>query len=381
MNRFERGVLIVGGASGIGLSCVERLLTCGCPKIYVVDRNAPAIKDSRIEYIPCNLAGDDIRFMESIRDIDTLIITAGIGRLAPFSTMTPEEIDVTFQINAVSILKILLHFHALMQGQAPFRTAVMVSIAGLVSSPLYAVYSATKAALHRGIEAINIELEKSGSDNRILEVSPGIIQGTAFHGEATDLVRLAPLADAILDRMSTRETRFIPKYEEVYKDVLARYSSDAHDFGLQSYDHKMANGCLEYKSKLKIGYLSGTFDLFHIGHLNILRQAKQMCDYLVVGVHSCALHKGKQAFISLEERKAIVGSIRHVDRVVDAPLEDVDAHALYNYNLLFVGSDYKGTERFKRYEKLFAGTGVEIIYFPYTDGTSSTHLRDALKKL
>ena len=379
---FQRPALIVGGGAGIGLSCAEQLLLRGCPKVMVADRNPPALEDPKIDFLPCNLAADDFSFLDAARGIDTLIITAGIGRLTPFAYMSPEEIDIDFKVNTVSILKILLHYIPVMQGSAPFRTAVMVSIAGMISSPLYAIYSATKAALHRSIEAINIELEKGGSANRILEVSPGAIRGTPFHGEATDLPRLAPLTYEILDRMNARETLFIPQYDEIYRNVLARYAADAHAFGLQSYDHKMDHGRLETEPQLTIGYLSGTFDLFHVGHLNVLRCAKEMCDYLIVGVHPCGLiHKGKRAFIPQEERKAIVASVRYVDRVVDAPREDSDAQSLYHYTRLFVGSDYKGSERFKRYEDLFAGTGVKIIYFPYTAGTSSTDLRNALLKL
>ncbi|MBR4305618.1 MAG: adenylyltransferase/cytidyltransferase family protein, partial [Ruminiclostridium sp.] len=124
--------------------------------------------------------------------------------------------------------------------------------------------------------------------------------------------------------------------------------------------------------------LSGTFDLFHVGHLNILRRAKKHCDYLIVGVHPDASHKGKKTFIPLEERKAIVGACKYVDKVVDSCAEDSDAWDKHHYNRLFVGSDYKGTERFIRYEKYFEDKNVEIVYFEYTQGTSSTQIRDRI---
>ena len=130
-----------------------------------------------------------------------------------------------------------------------------------------------------------------------------------------------------------------------------------------------------------MGFLSGTFDLFHIGHLNLLRRAKQYCDYLIVGVHPPgSSHKNKPTFIPLEERMAIVGSIKYVDQVVVTLDEDDAMHELYPYDFLFVGSDYKGTERFNRYEKVLAPKGVQIIYFPYTQGTSSTQLREAISR-
>ena len=142
----------------------------------------------------------------------------------------------------------------------------------------------------------------------------------------------------------------------------------------------MACGRFNDKPQIVVGYLSGTFDLFHIGHLNLLKRAKQHCDFLVVEIHKDASHKGKSTFIPYEERVEIIRSIKYVDRVIPSEPEDSDIYIknIVKYDRLFVGSDYKGTERFNRYEAFFADKGVEIIYFPYTQGTSSTQLRDAL---
>ena len=138
------------------------------------------------------------------------------------------------------------------------------------------------------------------------------------------------------------------------------------------------NKILENKT-IKIGYLSGTFDLFHVGHLNLLQRAKEYCDYLVVGVNKDASHKSKVTFIPLEERIRIVSAIGIVDKVIESSPEDSDAWEEIRYDYLFVGSDYKGSERFNRYEEYFADKNVEIIYFPYTQGTSSTKLREVLE--
>ena len=139
------------------------------------------------------------------------------------------------------------------------------------------------------------------------------------------------------------------------------------------------NKVVENKT-IKIGYLSGTFDLFHVGHLNLLERAKKYCDYLVVGVNKDATHKGKITFIPLEERMRIVGAIGIVDKVIESYAEDSEAWNEIRYDYLFVGSDYKGSERFNRYEEYFADKNVEIIYFPYTQGTSSSKLREVLDK-
>lgn len=133
-----------------------------------------------------------------------------------------------------------------------------------------------------------------------------------------------------------------------------------------------------------IGYTTGVYDLFHIGHLNLLKRAKENCDYLIVGVTVDELvsYKGKKAFIPFEERAAIVEAIKYVDKVV--PQENMDkmsAWKKYHFNKMFVGDDWKGTDTWNRLEKEFAEVGVEIVYFPYTKQTSSSQLRESLKIL
>ena len=129
-----------------------------------------------------------------------------------------------------------------------------------------------------------------------------------------------------------------------------------------------------------IGYLSGTFDLFHIGHINLLTNAKKYCDYLVVGINRDASHKGKTVFIPFEERLEIVKSIRFVDKVISAYPEDSEAYQEIKYDFLFVGDDYKNSERFNRYEDFFRNTNVKIIYLPYTQHISSSQLRELITK-
>ena len=241
-----------------------------------------------------------------------------------------------------------------------------------------APYAASKAALCRFTESVNIELEICGTENRILNVSPGFVPGTRFYGGVNEPERVAPLASELVARLFARETLFIPQYDETYRAVLEHYHADPHAFGLDSYAYKRASGRLSETPHDCVGYLSGTFDLFHIGHLNLLRRAKAQCDYLIVGVHDSGAWKGKETFVPFDERKAIVAACRYVDEVVNSCVEDSDAWELYHYDRLFVGSDYKGTERFQRYEAFFADKGVEIVYFPYTQTTSSTQLRTAM---
>lgn len=380
-----KNALVVGGSNGIGLAIALELLRQGA-KVTVVDRVAPdaaacAMADS-LSFRQENLLNDDFSFLEEYKDIDMLMITAGFGRVAKFETIVPAEIGNSFQVNTVSLFKIIRFYYDRMLGDDDFYCGVMGSIAGLVSSPLFALYGATKAAVCNGVESLNVELEKAGSKNRILNVSPGSIKGTRFNGGSNDLNETELLAREIVGRIIRRETLFIPKYEETFKGVIDSYREDPHAYGLHSYEYKCQSGRFNNRPQLKIGYMSGTFDLFHIGHLNLIRRAKQCCDWLVVGVHADASHKGKETFIPLHERMEIVRSIKYVDQVILSEREDSDVYfkGRVKYDFLFVGSDYKGTERFNRYERLFENTGVKIIYFPYTEGTSSTQLRKVISK-
>ena len=131
-----------------------------------------------------------------------------------------------------------------------------------------------------------------------------------------------------------------------------------------------------------IGYTTGVFDMFNIGHLNILRSAKAQCDYLIVGVSTDDLvehDKHKKPIIPFADRCAIVEAIKYVDKVVPQPDKNkFAAWETYHFNKMFVGSDWKGTEAWNRFEEQFRPVGVEIIYLDHTDGISSTILRDKL---
>lgn len=372
--------LVIGGASGIGLAVAIELASI-YNHVTVVDKVRPkGVFPGNIDFQRQDLLLTDFLWLDGLAEMDAVFYSAGFGRVAPFEQLEPTEIDHLFQVNAVGAFRVLSHFMPKLKGRLPFYCGVMVSIAGRIASPLFSMYSATKAALFRGIEAINTELRQLGSCNCITEISPGSIKGTSFGGRQTDLSSLSDMAKEIVSSMMHHERLLIPEYETIYKDVLGRYTLDPERFADESFAYKIAQGRLRERPQLTVGYLSGTFDLFHIGHLNMLRRAREHCDYLVVGVHRDASHKGKETFIPFEERTAILKSIRYVDKVIESEKEDSDVYAkgIVRYDKLFVGSDYKGTERFNRYEAYFKDKGVDIIYFPYTKGTSSTQLREAL---
>lgn len=377
--------LVVGGSNGIGLAVVNELLQKGY-LVFICDRSEPDFQNiidmSRVQYKKCNLLDlnlNDFAVLADDAEFSVLFISAGIGRCAHFENLNFGEIKNTMTINAVSAIEIIRYFYKRISSAESFYCGAMVSIAGFINSPLFSVYAASKAALCRFLESVNVELEKKGTRNRILNVSPGSIKGTKFNGGKTnDLNESKNLAEKITENLLSKKTLFIPEYDTVFKSVLERNFADNRKFGLESYDYKMKSGRVRDDVKGCIGYLSGTFDLFHVGHLNLLKRAKEQCDYLIVGVHPNAAHKGKETFISFDERKSIVASVKYVDEVIRSFPEDSEAWETVRYNKLFVGSDYKGTERFNRYEKFFADKGVQIVYFSYTKGTSSTQIREAI---
>lgn len=132
-----------------------------------------------------------------------------------------------------------------------------------------------------------------------------------------------------------------------------------------------------------IGYTTGVYDMFHIGHLNVIKRAKEQCDYLIVGVSTDELvqkDKNKTPVIPYNERAAIVEALKYVDKVV--PQIDKNkkgAWEKYKFNRMFVGSDWKGSTQWNEFEKQFQPLGVEIVYLPHTDGISSTLLTSFIK--
>ncbi len=135
--------------------------------------------------------------------------------------------------------------------------------------------------------------------------------------------------------------------------------------------------------KYKIGYTSGVYDMFHIGHLNVLRRAKEQCEFLVVGVTTddlCFARKNKRPIICQEERKAIVSAIKYVDQVVDqVDMDKLKMVKTLGADAVFVGSDWKGTPSWIKYEDDFAQVGCTVVYLDHTDGISSTILREKIQ--
>lgn len=136
--------------------------------------------------------------------------------------------------------------------------------------------------------------------------------------------------------------------------------------------------------KYKIGYTTGVFDMFHIGHLNILKRAKEQCEYLIVGVSTDEVvetYKNKRPVIPFEERIAIVEAIRYVDKVVpQISMDKMEAYNALKFDALFHGSDWKGSSMYEKIVADFEKVGVDVVFLPHTDGISSTIIREKVNK-
>ena len=134
--------------------------------------------------------------------------------------------------------------------------------------------------------------------------------------------------------------------------------------------------------KYKVGFTDGVYDMFHVGHLKMIRRAKALCDYLIVGVHSDAIvegYKHRKTVINEDDRREIVGAIKEVDKaVINNTRDKLSLWELYHFDVVFIGDDWKGTERWNNFEKVLAQKGVHVEYLPYTKGVSTTQIRQQL---
>ena len=132
--------------------------------------------------------------------------------------------------------------------------------------------------------------------------------------------------------------------------------------------------------KYKIGYTTGVFDMFHIGHLNILKNAKAQCEYLIVGVSTDEValsYKHKRPVIPYDERREIVSAIKYVDKVVpQVSMNKIEAYQKYKFDVLFHGSDWKNSDMYNKITEEFKAIGVDVVFLPHTDGVSSTMIRE-----
>ena len=208
--------LVIGGSNGIGLALAKNLINLGY-FVEIMDRHGPeegVLAEGTYSHHYCNLLDLDEDLISSVStdsEISLLMITAGVGRVADFEYFHTAEIKNMMTVDATATIQILRLFYDRIKGSEPFYCGVMGSISGLLTSPSAAVYAATKAAVCRLIESVNIELEVAGTENRILNVSPASFKGSRFYGGQNQLELLEGLAGEILEHIFNRDCLFIPQ--------------------------------------------------------------------------------------------------------------------------------------------------------------------------
>lgn len=356
--------VVIGGSNGVGLAITNKLISKGY-HVDILDRISPedsVLPRDSYDYHYCDLLDLDTDLISSFaadRDISMLIITAGFGRVADFEYFHISEIQNMMTVNATATICILRLFYDRLRENERFYCGVMGSISGLMSSPMAAVYAASKASVCRFIESVNIELEVAGTENRILNVSPASFKGSRFNGGNNQLDLLDGLAEEIVDHTCNADTLFIPQYEETFKAVLERYHNDPHEYGLHSYQYKKSSQRAVNEKKAVIGYISGTFDQFDYAQLSVIKNAKKMCSYLIVGVFEKSA-SGIPA-VPFEERKQMISACKYADKVIEASDDYCDMWKKQGFDVVFTVSDDKYNENISSSAEFFKDNGIKMI--------------------
>ena len=252
-------VLITGGASGIGKIMGRMALEKGAKALIIWDVNQEALEATAAEFASrgrvyiykVDITNSDLvaqtyqQIKQEVGAIDILINCAGIVRgNKTFDQQTVQDIRLTFEVNTIAPMVIAQQILPDMIARNRGHICNIASAGGMLSNPKMSVYGASKAALKIFIESVNVELEKCGTSNRILNVSPGSIKGTSFNHGTTDLSQTTPLASEIIEHLEAKDDLFIPQYEEIFKHVLARYQQDFRAEGRHSYEYKLNSGRL-----------------------------------------------------------------------------------------------------------------------------------------
>lgn len=315
--------VIVGGSNGAGLAITKALIDRGFYAV-VLDRVAPqqgVLDGAEFSYRHIDLLDlnyDALEELASDPEVSFLMITAGFGRVADFEYFHPIEISNMITVNATATICILKTFYSRIKSSEDFYCGVMGSISGWMSSPMAAVYAASKAAICRFMESVNVEIEYSGSSNRITDISPASFKGSRFNGGENNIDLLADLARDIVSHIFARDCLYIPQYEELLKGVLERYHSDPHGYGLYSYEYKRNSGRIENTTRMKIAYVhipGRTVDRELINKLAIM---KRKCSYLCVGIGASEVG-GEDRDAALSDMRDALKDYRFIDRIVCNP--------------------------------------------------------------
>lgn len=235
-------IVIIGGTSGIGLSLAIKLRNrFDKAKILLIGQTKPLeICDKfKLDFLQINLSSPHYDW-SFCSDSNFIIYAAGVGRITPFDEIKENEIDSTISVNSINVIHLINSKKKELTSVNSCQISVITSVAGKIPSPLFALYAASKALVSNYILSVNIELEKKGTKNRIIEIAPGYIEGTALYGKKINLDKLTDVSVTILNEIDNKKKLIIPQNEKMYLEIIEKAHKDPIEFGKQSYDYKLS---------------------------------------------------------------------------------------------------------------------------------------------
>ena len=236
----NKNIAIIGGTAGLGLalSCYF-IKNTSCSEVLVIGRHEPRVKldDGRFLYRKKDLVVENENW-DFLDKFDVIIYCAGVGQIKHFNEFNYEDILSSFIINALAPVSLINSLQEKLVSKQDFRLVVITSIAGKLVSPLFALYGATKSCISNYIQSVNIELQKIGALNNILEIAPGHIEGTSFYQKETRLDQLETIIPEFIQNITDGSTFSIPLNPDLYNKLISECNADPESFGYRSYDYK-----------------------------------------------------------------------------------------------------------------------------------------------
>ena len=235
-------IVIIGGTSGLGLSlAIELRDRFSNSNILVVGKTKPLdlCAEFNLDFLQIDLSSPhyDWKFCS---DSNFIVYAAGVGRITPFDEIEEKDINSTISVNATNAIHLINSKKKELISVNNCQISVVTSVAGKIPSPLFALYAASKALVSSYISSINIELTKKNRKNRIIEIAPGYIEGTALYGKKINLDKLTTISKTILNEIENKKKLIIPQNEKMYLEIIEKAYKNPIEFGNQSYDYKLA---------------------------------------------------------------------------------------------------------------------------------------------
>ena len=237
----NKNIAIVGGTAGLGLalSCYF-IRNTNCTEVLVIGRqeHRGKLDDLRLRYQKKDLMVENENW-DFLDQYDIIIYCAGVGQIKYFNQANYDDILTSVNINVLAPISLISSLQEKLVSKKDFRLVIITSIAGKLVSPLFALYGATKSCISNYIQSVNIELEKIGALNNIVEIAPGYIEGTSFYQKETRLDKLETIMPEFVKNITDGINFNIPLNSDLYYELIRECNADPEKFGRKSFDYKI----------------------------------------------------------------------------------------------------------------------------------------------